>query len=74
VWQTYPRWRFVHSERHDGFNGRDSIRLYWTFDLGAPYCGSTNWSRRYKAVVRLFSPFTDRVVATDKMTFGLRCT
>jgi len=37
VYQTYPRWRAVHSERDYGISGTGSVELFWTIDLGAPF-------------------------------------
>jgi hypothetical protein len=73
VYQTYPRWRFVYSDRTSTFDGKDSTNLYWSVELGAPFCFSTSWTRSYKAVFRLFSPIDDRVLARDTETFGVRC-
>lgn len=74
VYQTSPTWRFVYSDRSDGFGGHDTATLFWQFQLHAPYCYSgRRWARSYKAVLRLFSPVDDRVLARDTEIFGLHC-
>lgn len=73
VWQTYPRWKFVYSERNEGISGHDSTDLFWDIDLGAPECYSGHWTRSYRAVVRLFSPLTGNAIASDTVRFGVVC-
>jgi hypothetical protein len=74
VWQTYPTRRFVYADRGLGLSGHASSYLLWQLDLQAPDCyAGPGWQRRYRAVVRLFSPVTGRAVATDSVFFGAHC-
>lgn len=71
VYQTRPSWKLVYAERNNGYRGKDDTRLYWSLDLRAPYQAKKGTRYNYKAVVRLFSPVSGRVLKTDAVTFGI---
>jgi hypothetical protein len=65
--------KLVYERSSVGFQGHGSVFLFW-WRLGAPFCGpSKHFVRNYRAVVRVFSPLDNRVLAERETRFGLRC-